>query len=134
MGAPSAGNDGGGQTTGFRLDRWHIFAITLISYSGLGIGDSFGLYSATVKETFSLTQGQLDSIGMAGYWPNLLGAAIIPGLVGDRFGGGAAMLGAGLLIALGLMLFWATLVGAVSASHLPPPLLPSLTRRFPRRE
>jgi len=55
----------------------------------------------------------LDSIGMAGYWPNLVGAAIIPGLVGDRFGGGAAMLGAALCISTGLMLFWATLVGVV---------------------
>ena len=46
-------NSSGGRAdrSAWQLDRWHVLAISLISYSGLGIGDSFGLYSASVKQT-----------------------------------------------------------------------------------
>ena len=95
-----------------------MLGLSLLSYSGLGIGDTFGLYSQAVKDRFNCTQGQIESIAMAGFWPNLIGTALIPGLVNDRFGGGVTMAGAAAFIFVGLFGFWATLVGDLPAARL----------------
>ena len=53
-----------------------VLVISLFSYTILGFGDQFGLYSGNVKSTFNMTQGDLDNIALAGFWPNLVGAAV----------------------------------------------------------
>jgi hypothetical protein len=74
---------------------------------------SFGIYSAQVKFQFRLTQDEVDSIATAGFWPNLLGAAILPGLFNDRFGPRWTIVGAAVCTGGGLMLFWLTMVGTL---------------------
>lgn len=99
------------------LDRWRVLGLSLVAYSGLGFGDTFGLYSQATKEGFNLTQSELDAVAMAGFWPNLAGAAMIPGLVNDRYGGPATLFGAAFFIFVGLLGYWATLTGKLSLWH-----------------
>ena len=48
------GGGGGCARPGFlRLGRWGVLAFSLVSYSGLGFGDTFGLYSQAVKDKFN---------------------------------------------------------------------------------
>jgi hypothetical protein len=75
---------------------------------------SFGIYSAQVKQQFDLSQDEVDSIATAGFWPNLLGAAILPGLFNDRYGPRLTIAGAAACTSSGLLLFWLTMAG-----HLP---------------
>jgi hypothetical protein len=97
-------------------DRWQVLAASMVAYSVLGMGDCFGLYSGKLKDTFELTQSELDTIGTAPFFFNLAGFAIIPGILNDRYGGQFVMVCSGVLSGLGLALFYATLVGAVPIS------------------
>ena len=96
-----------------RYDRWVMLGLTVFSYQGLSFCDNFGIYSAQVKRQFSLSQDELDSIATAGFWPNLLGAAIVPGLVNDKYGAPITLAGAGVFTFLGLVGFWLTLTDGV---------------------
>lgn len=99
------GGGGGGYT------RWTMLGLAVFSYQGLSFCDNFGIFSSEVKSQFELTQDQLNSIATAGFWPNLLGAAIVPGLVNDRFGAPVTMVGAGVFTSAGLGGFWLTVTG-----------------------
>ena len=66
-----------------------------------------------LKSQFDLTQDQVDSIATAGLWPNILGAAIIPGFVNDRFGPRVTIAGAASFTSAGLLLFWLTMTGHI---------------------
>ena len=93
----------------FVYDRWVMLGLTVFSYQGLSFCDNFGIYSAQVKQQYGFSQDQLDSIATAGFWPNLVGAAIIPGLVNDRYGAPVTLVGAGVFTFLGLFVFWLTI-------------------------
>ena len=90
-------------------DRWVMLGLTVFSYQGLSFCDNFGIYSAQVKQQYGFSQDQLDSIATAGFWPNLVGAAIVPGLVNDRYGAPVTLVGAGVFTFLGLFGFWLTI-------------------------
>ena len=89
------------------LNRWRVLGISMVSYSALSLGDCFGLYSSAVKAKFNLTQDQLDTIGTAPFLFNLVGFAMIPGWLNDRYGGEVTLVGAGLITGAGLLLFYA---------------------------
>ena len=45
-----------GRSCSAGFSRWGVLAFSLVSYSGLGFGDTFGLYSQAVKNNFNCTQ------------------------------------------------------------------------------
>lgn len=54
----------------------------------------------TSAETTLSVKDELTTIGMAGFIPNLAGAALIPGLVNDMYGGAVVMAGAGVCVSV----------------------------------
>ena len=87
--------------------------MSMLSYSILGMGDCFGLYSPAVKEKFNLTQSELDTIGTAPFVFNTVGFALIPGLINDRFGAPLTLAAGGIITGLGLLFWWLTLAGTI---------------------
>jgi hypothetical protein len=92
--------------------RWYSLSASLWAYSGAGI-DQYAIYSPLLKSKLGITQGQLETIGTAGAFVNLLGLSTIPGLLGDAHGPRVVLCGAVALQGSGLWLFWATLSGLV---------------------
>ena len=65
---------------------------------------SFGVYSATLKEDLSLTQGQLDTLGAASFAAGLI--SWVPGLFVDAWGSRLALIVGGLIQSIGLLGYW----------------------------
>ena len=92
------------------LTRWHTLSASFIAYTGVGI-DMYAIYSPLLKSQLNLTQGQLETIGVAGALVNLVGLSSVPGLLADKYGPRVAVTGAMVFYGSGLWLFWATLSG-----------------------
>ena len=65
---------------------------------------SFGVYSATLKDNLSLTQGQLDTLGAASFAAGLI--SWVPGLFVDSWGSRTALIVGGLIQSIGLLGYW----------------------------
>ena len=97
------------------MTRWHSLSGSFVAYSAVGI-DQWAIYSPLLKSRLGITQGQLETIGVAGSLVNLVGLSSVPGLLADKYGPRLAVTGSFFLYGGGLWLFWATLAG-VLPSH-----------------
>ena len=65
---------------------------------------SFGVYASTLKDNFSLSQAQLDTLGASSFAAGLI--SWIPGLCVDAWGSRRALIVGGLFQSLGLLAYW----------------------------